>query len=207
MADSQPFVFLETGPLIDRELELVRPDVRWIDDLLAACRHPRTVRDSPAESKWSRIELEDYLRAAPGGHVPPDAGRNRAPQYDFWMLRRGDPGPINRLFRPAIRIMGGITIRISHSASVERYYGHIGYHVFPAARGRHYALRACRLLLPLAKQHGLNPLWITCDPQNMPSRRTCDLLGMTLAEIVSVPPKEPLFARGERVKCRYRLDL
>lgn len=207
MTAAQPFEFLDAGPLIDDELELVQPHTRWLDDLLAACHHPRTQRDSPAEARWTRVELEDYLRAAPGGRVQPDARRGRVPQYDFWMLRRADRRSLAGLFLPPVRIMGGITLRVSHAESVERYYGHIGYHVFPAARGRHYALRSCRLLLPLALRHGLNPLWITCDPQNIPSCRTCDRLGMKLAETVDVPADEPLFARGERVKRRYRLDL
>ena len=38
------------------------------------------------------------------------------------------------------------------------YRGHIGYGVDPEYRGHGYAARACALLLPLARLHGLNPL-------------------------------------------------
>jgi predicted acetyltransferase len=79
--------------------------------------------------------------------------------------------------------------------------------VYPFARGHHYAERACRLLLPLARRHGIQPLWITCNPDNFPSRRTCERLGAKLVEIVAVPPRDPLYLRGDHEKCRYRLDL
>jgi tagatose 1,6-diphosphate aldolase len=106
-----------------------------------------------------------------------------------------------------MRIAGGISLRISTAPAVERYYGHVGYHVYPAAQGRRYAERAARLLLPLARRHGLRTLWVTCNPDNWASRRTCERLGMTMIDIVSVPEDEPLHARGETVKCRYRLGL
>ena len=108
---------------------------------------------------------------------------------------------------PPIRMLGGIGLRIGSSHSIEQYYGHLGYHVFPAARGRNYAQRACRLLLPLAKAHGIDPLWITCNPDNVASRTTCERLGAVFEGIVPVPPSDPLYLRGEHQKCRYRLDL
>jgi tagatose 1,6-diphosphate aldolase len=61
--------------------------------------------------------------------------------------------------------------------------------------------------MPLARRHGINPLWITCNPDNHASRRTCERLGATLVEIVPVPVGHTLYQRGEREKCRYRVDL
>jgi tagatose 1,6-diphosphate aldolase len=87
------------------------------------------------------------------------------------------------------------------------YYGHVGYHVYPSFRGRRLAERACQLLLPLCRAHGLTTLWITCNPDNFASRRTCERLGMRLAGVVPVPESDPLYQRGEREKCRYYLAL
>ena len=77
----------------------------------------------------------------------------------------------------------------------------------PPARGRRYAERSCRLLFPLARAHGIKTLWITCNPDNFASRRTCERLGMRLIDTVPVPDTDPLYARGDRVKCRYRIEL
>ncbi|ADI15244.1 GCN5-related N-acetyltransferase [Truepera radiovictrix DSM 17093] len=119
-----------------------------------------------------------------------------APAYAFSMRQR----------ETGVR-MGDIDLRLSNDPYIVLYAGHIGYGVERAYRGHRYAARACRLLLPLAKAHGLDPLWITCNPDNLASRRTCELAGATLVEIVEVPPGTDLYRRGEREKCRYRIDL
>jgi tagatose 1,6-diphosphate aldolase len=103
---------------------------------------------------------------------------------------------------------GGIRLRVGNDTDYLRhYYGHIGYDVNPAKRGRHYAERSVRLLLPLARHHGVRELWITCNPDNLASRRTCERLGMELVEIIGVAEHLEMFRRGETHKCRYRLML
>ncbi len=205
------FRFLEPRNLIDAELSLVAPDVRWIDDMLSSCAHPRSRSDSFASS-ISREKLMDFLRAAPGGHHSGDPSRGIVPAYHFWMrVSRAESTGANRETRddgePPVRISGGIGLRIGNTHDLDMYYGHVGYNVLPPARGNHYAERACRLLLPLARAHGMRTLWITCNPENIASRRTCERLGCTLVEIVELPVGHPLHLRGEREKCRYRLDL
>lgn len=201
------FHFLDPGPLVDGELELVRPDPQWYDDLLAATGHPLTARDAPNEAHTTRKALDYFLRSAPWGQEKADRSSGRVPQYHFWMRIRHDVPPPPGGTLPPVRIAGAIGLRIGSTAAVEMYYGHFGYHVYPPARGHHYAERACRLLLPLARMHGLKTLWITCNPDNYASRRTCERLGASLVSIVPVPEDQPLYARGEREKCRYRLDL
>ena len=61
--------------------------------------------------------------------------------------------------------------------------------------------------LPLAKANGLSELWITCNPDNLASRRTCERLGAELVDIVPVPFDHPLWSRGDVAKCRYHLSL
>lgn len=202
VAGVEPFEFIDPSPLVDGELELVQPQGRWIDDVLAACHHPLTRRGAPAESQLTRPRLLDFLAAAPLGRQPGDPSKSRVPQYHFWMKLH------DRLFRPApVPMAGGISVRIGCSQSIERYYGNVGYHVYPPARGRHYAERACRLLFPLCRRHGLTTLWITCNPDNAASRRTCERLGMEFVGIVPIPSTDPLYERGDREKCRYRLAL
>jgi len=196
---SPPFDFIDPGLLLDRELELVEPALAWVDSLLAAIRHPTTQRDMPSERRITRDDLLQFLHDCPRGRNAGDPACDRVPAYHFWMRLRAHPR--------AITIVGGIGLRVGHTPHVERYAGHIGYHVYPPYRGHHYAERACRLLLPLARRHGLREVWITCNPDNGPSRRTCERLGATLVEVVAVPPDDSLYQRGEREKCRYRVDL
>jgi RimJ/RimL family protein N-acetyltransferase len=201
------FRFLDPGPLIDRELELVAPEVRHVEDMLAACTHPLSRTDAQAHSV-TRERLAEFLRVAPGGHQRGDS----VPAYHFWMrLSRPHPGcdplPTWGSGEPPVRMAGGIGLRIGRSRDLEMYFGHVGYNVLTPVRGNHYAERACRLLLPLARSHGMESLWITCNPENIASRRTCERLGCRLVETVPVPVGHSLYIRGERHKCRYLLEL
>jgi predicted acetyltransferase len=103
--------------------------------------------------------------------------------------------------------LGGINLRIDSSPHIERYAGHIGYTVHPAHRGQRYAARSLRLIAPIARQLHINPLWITCDPENASSRRSAELAGAEFVEIVDVPANCIIHQTGHRRKCRYRLDV
>jgi len=205
MMCAMPFEFLEPGPLIDGELELVPPNAIYVDDVLAACQHPLTIRYAAKEAQGTtRDGLQRFLRAAPGGREQGDPPRGWMPSYHFWM--KLNPATGTRSVAP-IRIAGGIGLRIGTNDEIRKYAGHVGYHVYPPARGHHYAERACRLLLPLARAHGIRELWITVNPDNVASRRTCERLGAALVDTILIPMDHPFYARGERAKCRYLLEL
>ena len=199
------FVFLDHGPLIDGELQLVQPSLRWLDDILASAHHPLSLELDPRLAELERGDLLDILATAPGGHVLPDPAAGKVPAYLFWM--RLLPGILPESRMLPVPFAGHLSLRIGDMPDLKLYYGHIGYTVYGPARGQHYAERACRLVLPLARAHGISPLWITTDPDNAPSRRTCQRLGARLVETLDVPPDHPLHLRGQRQKCRYRLDL
>jgi len=130
------------------------------------------------------------------------------------MLPHGhrDMGPMPILFFH-IRLLDGTIIgkcdlRVGNS-DITVVMGHIGYEILEEYRGNHYAVRACRLLMEYAKKAGMQEITVTCDDNNYPSRRTCELLGMTLEDIFKVP--EGIVAydykNGSGVKCRYRISL
>ncbi len=127
---------------------------------------------------------------------PANRRSHYAPSYTFHMTHSGTGEK-----------MGSISLRVGTTEWLTRFAGQIGYGVDPPYRGHRYAARSCRLLLPLAKAHGLDPLWITVSPENTPSRRTCEILGAEMTEIVDVPPGTDMHEKGERRKCVYRLDL
>lgn len=103
--------------------------------------------------------------------------------------------------------IGNISLRMGDTYRLRMYGGHIGYGVDTEHRGRHYAARACRLLFPLARCHGMREIWITFNPENVASRRTCELAGAEFVEIVNLLEDSDMYQEGERQKCRYRIDL
>ncbi len=97
---------------------------------------------------------------------------------------------------------GRISLRCGESAGLY-YFGHIGYHVNEKFRGHGYALRACRLLIPLCRVLKIHSLVITTDTDNIASRRTCEKLGCELESIVPVPQEYRRQYQLSAHKCRY----
>lgn len=106
---------------------------------------------------------------------------------------------------PAGAVVGRINLRAASNLHIEQYGGHIGCDVEPQHRGHRYAARSVRLLIPLARRLGIDPLWITCDPENVASRRSIEIAGAEFIEIVDVPPDCGIYKSGHPRKCRYRL--
>ena len=100
------------------------------------------------------------------------------------------------------RDAGRISIRMGESEAVY-YYGHIGYHINPAYQGHGWAGLACRLIEPMLVREGHTSVVITCDPDNIASRRTCEKLGCTLERTVPVARWLQDKYDIRAVKCRY----
>jgi tagatose 1,6-diphosphate aldolase len=126
---------------------------------------------------------------------PADANAWHVPAYLFNM--QSDSG----------QYAGRIRLRVGWNEQIIPYAGQVGYAVEAAYRGRHFAERACRMILPLARRHGMIELWITCQPDNVASRRTLERLGAEFVHILDVPDQYPMDAGVERKKMCYRLSL
>ena len=141
-----------------------------------------------------KLEDDDLELVLVGKH-PADATRKRSPWYEFEMRR---PGKRTKLGRIRFRVDSARRLRLP---------GHLGFEVNKRHRGHRYAARSCRLLLPLAHAHGLPSLWITCDPKNMASRRSCELAGGKSVQTVRIPKRHEMYAKDRRSVCRYRIDV
>lgn len=103
-------------------------------------------------------------------------------------------------------VVGGCDLRIGHNEKTA-IGGNIGYHIRPAFQGHHYAAKACRLLFPLAKKHGMTELCISCADGNAASARTCEILGGRLLGILPVPEDNEMYAEGIRFARVYQFKL
>jgi predicted acetyltransferase len=136
------------------------------------------------------------LRLVVAERIPAEPIKGYVPSYELAMMHV-----------PSDECIGRIALRLGADEFLVKYAGQIGYDVAEPHRGHRYAARSCRLLLPLARAHGFTELWITCNPDNVASRRTCEILGAELVETVALPADCDMFAEGERFKCRFRLAL
>ena len=182
----------------DGGLELVAPAPRYVEAMLTAGEHPGCFGESV--STWGRQQLHDLIAQTPAGFDFGNPWLGRWPAYVFWM----HASPSENV---PLSIVGTCSMRLGTDEQLTLYTGHIGYGVFPPARGRRFAERATRLLLPLAKLHGYPCVWITVNPDNAPSRITIERVGGRLIDVVDIPLNNPARHDGSTQKCRYRIDL
>jgi predicted acetyltransferase len=89
--------------------------------------------------------------------------------------------------------MGYIDLRVYLTLKLTDYGGHIGYGVDEPYRGHRYAARSCKLLFPLIRKLGINPVVITCYPGNIPSVRTIESLGAKLIKVKEIEIEPDIF--------------
>ncbi len=73
--------------------------------------------------------------------------------------------------------LGRISLRHTLTPLLLTWGGHIGYAVRPSARGRGYATAALAAMLPVCRARGIDPVLVTCDVDNMASRRVIERNG------------------------------
>jgi len=98
--------------------------------------------------------------------------------------------------------VGYIDIRIGYSESLY-YGGHIGYIVFEQYQGNNFAAKACKIIKQVAVAHEMDKLYITCNPDNISSRQTCETLGLKLIEIADLPTYNDMYQEDEKQKCIF----
>ena len=115
---------------------------------------------------------------------PGNPEKKYVPGYEFAICKNGEK-------------IGGIHLRIGYTDGLY-YGGQIGYNIDEKHRGNGYAGRACQLLLPVAKAHGMIKLLITNNYTNDASRRVCEKLGARLVRVARLPEWHDIYQRGGR---------
>ena len=113
---------------------------------------------------------------------PQDGIDPAVPSYFFLIVRGGEA-------------IGSVDLRLGYTPLLF-YAGNIGYDVLESQRGNGYAGRACRLLWPVLRHHGMGCAVITNDSENAASRRVCEKLGARLLCQADVPETMPMYAHG-----------
>ena len=119
------------------------------------------------------------------------------PMYQFDIVRIGDGAHAGR-----------IDLRLGYVRNTY-YGGNVGYRVGEEFRGNGYAGKATRLVFEVARAHRMPYLIITCDKDNLPSRRTLERLGGELLECVAPPAYSGVYqegSTGEHCIFRFMLD-
>ncbi len=128
--------------------------------------------------------------------VPAEPVKGYVPAYEFEMRSRSGG-----------TVMGNLRFCVGDPDTVLKYPCHVGYDVKPEFRGHRYASRSVRLILPFARAHRLTRLWVSCDPDNVASPKTCERAGAKLCGMSEVPKHHEMYAKGTHTICTHYIDL
>ena len=117
------------------------------------------------------------------------------PFYYYDIVRKSD-----------MKTAGKISIRIGNNFH-SYYNGHIGYEIFEECRGNKLAYKACKLVIPTAKFHGMDFIYLTCNESNIPSYKTIERFGAELVEMAVVPKEYFAWREGMERQRIYKLVL
>lgn len=101
------------------------------------------------------VEAKEPFSPRPEGYVP---------WTELWMAD-GD------------EYLGRATLRHELTDALLTWGGHIGYAVRPSARRQGFASAGLRCMLALADRRGIDPVLVTCDVDNVASRRVIERAG------------------------------
>jgi predicted acetyltransferase len=136
----------------------------------------RTSESDPGFALYYRADLtfQEYLtvlddaergRGLPNGHVP---------STSFFGFVAGE-------------VVGRLMLRHSLNDFLRRVGGHIGYVVVPEHRGRGHATEMLWQGLGIARSMGLKAVLVTCDDDNVASRRAIEKCGGVYEDSYSGP--------------------
>ena len=165
--------------------ELVAPNrdgLAGYEAALATGWSPNNVRDVSAEQlaelRADRAAFLDGLTRQ-GGTIKLGDGRMvpKLPYRAFWIWDGDFCGVIGLRYQPGTDALPPYAL------------GHIGFAVVPWKRQRGYARQALADILPIARDVGLRRALLTCDPENIASRRVIEGNGGVLER--EDPPEAP----------------
>ncbi len=81
-------------------------------------------------------------------------------------------------------VVGRLSLRHSLNNFLAKVGGHIGYGVIPSKRRNGYATEMLRQVIPICATLGISKALVTCDEQNMASRKVIEACGGMFESIV-----------------------
>jgi predicted acetyltransferase len=162
-------------------MELISPTPLYKDTFLDALDEYENAEQHQRYADLSRareVPFEQYVAELRGQEKGEYLPEGYVPCTTYWLMDRGE-------------FIGRVSIRHRLSEHLLRIGGHIGYDIRPSKRQRGYGTMILQLVLPKAKELGIDRALVTCDDTNIGSRRIIEKAGGVLENSVPQGPGMP----------------
>lgn len=165
-------------------MELVEPSVLYKESFIEAMGEYQAQETGDRRRSYD-LEMAELhygfpsyvsrlLEESKGKHLP--AGF--VPQTTYWMVDGEE-------------FIGRVSIRHSLTKDLMKVGGHIGFDIRPSKRKMGNGKKILELALPLAKYFDLEKVLITCNENNIASKKIIEANGGVLENIVKQPGGQP----------------
>lgn len=168
--------------------ELTRPSRRYRDSFLEASDEFPADEDTLVyEREHAARDFDGFVASVAAWSQGSQLPRGWVPSSTFWLVDGDD-------------YIGSINIRHELTDWLLRFGGHIGYAIRPSRRRQGMGTLMCKLALEEARAIGLKRVLITCDEDNVGSRKIIEANGGIFEDAVPQPDRDV-------PKRRYWIDL
>ena len=171
-------------------MELILPSAEYKDSFVEAVKEFQKDTEFPLGTGWyhdlllSELEkdFESFVRRLLNQSEGKGLPQGFVPQDNFWLIDEGE-------------FIGATRIRHQLNEHLLQIGGHIGYAIRPSKRGKGYGNKILALGLQKAKEMGIERVRITCDVDNIPSRKIIERNGGILENEIPNPETDVNKAR------------
>ncbi len=160
-------------------MQLVLPSIKYKEKYAQALEESKneteeTQLNKPAEGQSFENFVKQLNDNAKGINLP----KGYVPATMFWLIDKGE-------------LIGRVQIRHKLTEFLLREGGHIGYYIRPSKRKMGYGTRIFQLALMETKKIGLSKVLVTCDDNNIASRKIIETNGGVLENIIEIENGKP----------------
>ena len=162
-------------------MELVLPSAEYKDSFIEAVKEYKSEAETEPIRSYRSLSIDD-LKANFEAFIERERshaeGKNQqegyVPQTEFWLVDGGE-------------YIGHVRVRQRLTEHLLQIGGHIGYDIRPGKRGKGYGNKILALGLQKAREMGIEKVRITCDVDNVPSRKIIEKNGGVLDSEIPNP--------------------
>jgi predicted acetyltransferase len=168
-------------------LKLVKPSTKYKTSFLKAIREfHREKRNLDIKPKQSQKEFSVFIKKLRDQEKGINLLKGYVPASVYWLV-------------DGSKFIGRVSVRHKLTKQLRKEGGHVGYEIRPSERRKGYGTKSLKLVLPKTRKLGVKKILVTCDEDNIGSRKIIESNGGVLENKIK--------AQSGKNKLRYWIDI